>query len=212
MENFNLESLIPQEINNRISSTEFNLELTLLPYAFNGKYPAVRILLNDKLLFDRVIDQVETVNYYTEFSEGSEINLYIEYYGKGDYDTKVSDDTGEIIENQGIDIESLIINNTDLIKTGMIYKLGNYHMNLSPGKFKYFKEHGIDTEPCGNLFMRENGYWSIDMKSPVLKFLSDIQFLKERTRVENQEITKNKLLEMYDTVMRIREIEKQLKS
>lgn len=210
MENFDLESLIPQEINDKISSNEFNLELSLLPHPFDAKYPRAKVLLNNQLLFDNVVDHCETIKFSTKFDDGADINLYIEYYGKGDYDTRVCPTTGEIVENQGLDIVSLIVNNTDLVKTGIIYKFGTYYMNLSPSKFKYFKKHGIDTEPCGNLYMRENGYWDINLKSPVLKFVSGIQFLKERTRVDNQEITKNKLLDMYETILRIRDVEKKL--
>lgn len=210
MENFDLESLIPQEINDKISSTEFNLELSLLPHPFDDKYPKAKILVNNELIYDNTVGQLETIKYSKEFSEGMDINLYIEYYSKGDYYTRVSPETGEIVENQGLDIVSLIVNNTDLVKTSIIYKFGTYYMNLSPSKFKYFKEHGIDTEPCGNLYMRENGYWDIKLKSPVLKFVSEVQFLKERTRVENQEITKGKLLDMYETILRIRDIEKKL--
>lgn len=210
MTNFDLESLIPQEIKDKISSDKFNLEISLLPHPFEGKYPKAKVLVNGEMIYNNTVSQLETIKYSREFSEGADIDLYIEYYDKGDYYTKVSPDTGEIVENQGLDIAALIVNNADLIKTGIIYKLGNYHMNLSPNKFKYFTEHGISTEPCGNLFMRDNGYWNIKMQSPALKFLSEIHFFKERTRVENQEITKGKLLDMYETILRIRDIEKKL--
>jgi hypothetical protein len=209
----NLDSLIPQEILDLIAvvNSEFDMVLGLTPFAVRGKYPKVKVSINDNIIFDNIVNQTEQIINYKS-SADSDIKIRIEFYDKPEDGGTLITPTGEILENQGIDITKFIINGADLIKNNVIYKLGYYYMLLSPRQFKYFQDNGIGTAPSDSLVVRENGYWELNFKTPIMQYLSKIKFKHENIVTEKNLITRAKLSDMYDTVLRIREIEKKLKS
>ena len=119
----NLDSLIPQEILDLIADSEFNMILGLTPFAVRGKYPKVKVSVNDNIIFDNIVDQTEQIINYKS-SADSDIKIRIEFYDKPEDGGTLISLTGEILENQGIDITKFIINGADLIKNNAIYNVG----------------------------------------------------------------------------------------
>jgi hypothetical protein len=133
-----LDGLIPREILELLSDNEFNMSLGLTPFAVTGIYPKVKVSINDDIIFNGVVDQPEQIITYTS-NIVDDIKIRIEYYDKPRVGGTIISTSGEILENQGIDISRFIINGVDLIKNRAICDLGYYYMLLDFEKLKYFQ-------------------------------------------------------------------------
>ena len=201
----NLDFLIPDEIISLLQTNRFDLEITLIPFKINNRYPKIKITVDNQILVDKELIQEETFYYSADFDVDKNIKVDIQFYGKNNNDTSVSP-AGEILENQGIRISKVIVNNVDIIGSKIIYNLGNYCFNLSAEKFEYYKLHGHETGPTHSLSMFENGYWRLDFKMPVLQ-----QFTKFRSAHEKhvKSWPDNYVYnDIYNTVLNIRRLEK----
>lgn len=148
-----------------------------------SKWPCVSILLNDKEIFIDCIREEQTLKFKLITSE--KFSITIRYQDKDDFDTVV-DENGNIIENQSVEIKKIIINQIDLIKTGLIYKnIGNYKMNLSDYKKLELKKYNQSTDLSTNLLMCENGDWTIILEQPLYTFLSKLWYRSEPAEIVN---------------------------
>jgi hypothetical protein len=205
----NLDVLIPANILESCQLDRFDMTIIFRAAAVEGRWPRVRITVGDQQVIDKEINDQEEIKFSTRLDLSDyHFDIKIEYYGKTNKDTKLI--SGKISENQYVEIEKFIINDIDIIATNIIYSLGHYHMLLPKEKFEYFKLHGHETGPTHSLSMFENGYWLLVMRAPILT-----QFVKFKSKNEKHVIhwPNNELLnEIYDTILYIRKLEKQIKS
>jgi hypothetical protein len=203
----NLDFLIPPKINSLLKLNTFDLKINISPFKLLKKFPQVRIIINDEIIIDEQLLQEKTFTYSTNNNVDKNINVVIEFYGKKDRDTIVSTD-GEIVENLGISINKIFVNDIDIIKSKIIYNLGQYFYNLSPEKLEYFKSTGKDTDPNHSLVMFENGFWKLNFQMPVLKHFTSIRSVHEKHVTNTPD---NYMLnDIYNTILNIRRLEKNL--
>ena len=202
-----LDFLIPDSILALINENQIDLKIGLRPESAKNSWPSVRIFINNQIVKDQLIDQPTVIDHSLSNSNTDALELKIEYYGKTDRDT-VTNDLGEIIENQSVTIESFTVNGIDLIKNHAIYRLGHYTKILSETTLQYFKDHGIDYGPSHSLYMSENGHWSLSFRLPITKFLIELIAIK---KPHESNLTDSYLLEIHNTVGRIRQLEKRKK-
>jgi hypothetical protein len=206
----NLDFLIPPQILKLCSLDQFDFRLKLKATPIDNRFPRARIIINDQIIVDREIQTIDTIEYSTRLDlSNPNFKIKIEYYGKTNRDTKVSQ-SYEIIENQSLEIVECLINNIDIVASNIIYSLGYYYMSLPPEKYNYFKANGFDTGPTHSLSMFENGYWELNLTAPV-----STQFAQFKSKYEKHvnNWPNNALLnEIYTTIENIRFLEKQLNS
>ena len=205
----NLDVLIPAHILESCQLNRFDMSIMFRAAAVEGRWPRVRITVGDQQVIDKEIHDQEEIKFSTRLDLSiPTFDIKIEYYAKTNKDTKLIND--KISENQYVEIEKFIINDIDIIATNIIYSLGYYHMLLPKEKFEYFKLHGHQPGPTHSLSMFENGYWLLVMRPPILT-----QFVKFKSKNEKHVLhwPNNELLnEIYDTILYIRNLEKQIKS
>jgi hypothetical protein len=162
----------------------------------SGKWPSVKVSINNDELFDGPVCQTQLIKYAGQSSVGQkEIIFKIEYYNKSDSDTVV--ENGVIKENQSVLIDQLKINTVDVIKTGLIHKLGSYQMDLSQEKLKYFIKNNIDTSTSTNTHMYENGVWTINLELPILSFFTKkFDYQESWEKIDIVELT-NKIYQQF---------------
>lgn len=200
----NLDFLIPPQINSLLKLSNFNLKIYLSPSKLLQKFPQYRVIINDKVVIDEELLEQKVFTYSSNYDEDTDIKVIIEFYGKKDKDTSVTP-TGDIVENLGISIDKVLVNDIDIVSNKIIYNLGKYSYNLSPAKLEYFKSKDINTQPNHSLTMYENGYWTLNFKTPVLKQFTSIRSIHE-THVTN--VPDNYMLnDIYNTILHIRSLE-----
>jgi len=200
----NLDHLIPDQISQLMQLNKFDFKLNLTATPCNGRWPNVKVTINEEVVFDNIIVEQQLVSYNNEFDAIDNLEVSIEYYNKQDHDTIV-DSTGQIIENQSVTIAELIVNEIDIVKTQNIYKLGMFYQKLSPAKQQYFIDHGIDVGPSHTLYLCENGVWRLTFQLPVMQ-----QFVKHKARQAPSEHWPNPelLSEIYTLIQDIRRLTK----
>ena len=201
----NLDFLIPPRINSLLKLSNFNFKINISPLKLLQKCPQFRVIINDEVVIDEELSESKNFTYNTNYDTDRDIKVIIEFYGKKDKDTVVSS-TGVIVENLGIVINQIFVNDIDIIKSKIIYNLGQYSYNLSPAKLEYFKSKGINTQPNHSLNMSDNGYWTLNLKTPVLKQFTGIRSIHEKHVTNTPD---NYMLnDIYNTILNIRSLEK----
>ena len=165
----NLDHLIPDQITSLMQLKRFDFELNVSTTACDGRWPWVKVTIENEVVFDNCIIESQKISYSNEF-DVNELAVSIEYYNKQDNDTTV-DSTGQIVENQSVTISNLTVNGIDIVKTQLIYRLGMFYQKLSTAKQKYYTDNGFDTGPSHTLFLCENGIWKLNFKLPVVQHL-----------------------------------------
>ena len=189
--------LIPSTIVDLLKFQYIKICLVLTGDAAQGRWPCVRINMNQQCVDDFAVTGTQQVEY--EFTvEQQSCELEIVYYNKTDQDTVVNRQ-GEILENQSVTVNEITINGVDLVRTNLIFRdIGCYTMLLSDPKKQYFLDHDINTGPSHSLGMFENGTWAIRLGVPVLSFLSQKQ---QHTELAEQQDTQPILEEIYQKIL-----------
>jgi hypothetical protein len=200
-----LDFLMPLEILDLCQFDRFDLDLELVGVSANGRNPSVKIWIDNQLVADQLIHSVTHFKFNKILDLTTDrINIRIEYYNKTDADTIVDSD-GNITETQSLTLSRITINGVDIIKSNLIYRLGNYTMNLSPEKYKYYTNHGFNTGPTHSLGMYENGAWNLNMKIPILtNFVRLESFQELHEKWPNPEL----LMAIFNLISEIRTLEK----
>ena len=152
------------------------------------------------IIGNQQINKHATINYKLPKKLKDTVILKIEYLDKTS-DHTVVDESGQIIENQSLNIDSLFINNVDVVKTQIIYKLGVYTRILSESTLQYFRDHGIDYGPSHSLTMTENGSWDINLTFPVTKQIIELTAIRKKHELW---LDDDILSEINDTINQIR--------
>ena len=191
--------LIPQHIIQKMILNSVELELVLKASPAGGIWPRVKVSVNSQVLFDGTVIEKQTITHSNKHDPGTEVRLSIEYLDKTDQHTLV-DDQGQLIENQSVLIESIKLNDVDLVQTNLIYNFGKYFYNLSETKKQYFKTQRHETEFSHSLHMCENGSWILDLKVPILPELIKHKALHEKHEIWPDDKFMN---DMYNTIKRV---------
>jgi len=195
-----LDFLIPPGILSLIDEDKLELAISLSATSARGVWPRARIWLDDVIIDDQQINKHATINYKLPKKLKDTVILKIEYLDKTS-DHTVVDESGQIIENQSLNIDSLFINNVDVVKTQIIYKLGVYTRILSESTLQYFRDHGIDYGPSHSLTMTENGSWDINLTFPVTKQIIELTAIRKKHELW---LDDDILSEINDTINQIR--------
>lgn len=201
-----LDFVIPEELIDLIDEDRFDLQIKLSGFKFKNKLPRVKIMLNDQILASESVTECYEFKYSTKIIPKEKYCLSLEFYNKLDNDT-LTDENGNIIENLGFQIKSIIINDIDLVATKIIFNLGEYTPKLSDNKLKWFIENNIPHGPNKTLGIFENGIWKINMVAPMLS-----HFVQFQAFIEKHELWPNLPLlnEIYNTINNIKLLEQQL--
>jgi len=198
-----LQQFLSDNLIKMLDFEKFELHLELQGYSCNDRFPLVAISVNKVLEFESVV-QNQTIKIAKTFDpQTKNIAVDICYKDKTDLDTKVNCD-GVIEQNQSVKIVNCMVNGVDLISNDIIYKLGQYTKNLLPQQKEYFISNNIDTGPTHNLWMNENGVWSLNFGFPVLPELCKKVFIKE---LHQKSYDENFYNEMYQRIQNIQQLE-----
>ena len=201
-----LDFLIPDSVLTHMAEDRLELAISLTPTAARDSWPRIKIQLDDLVVNESTLYETSTIVYKLPKKLRDSVQIKIEYLGKTDNDTVVNS-AGEIVENQSVTINSVFINNTDIVKTGAIYKLGIYTRILSDNTLRYFQEHGIDHGPNHSLVMSENGSWDLNLTFPINKQLIELTAIKKKHELW---LDNDILLEIHDTINQIRQLRKRI--
>lgn len=197
-----LDNLIPKQILDACEFDRCKVYLELTATSARNEWPTVRFKVANVIVYQGPVEGSRIIEYDSRLSI-KECQFDLEYYGKENKHTVV--DQGQLVENQAVTISKFEINDIDIIKTNLIYSLGNYQMKLSPEKTAYFVEHNIPTGPSHSLYMSENGNWILNVTMPLVT-----HFVRCKTYYEpHAELWPDiKLLnDIYNTVNNIRRLE-----
>lgn len=208
MQSSSLDYLIPNSIVEMSQLDCFQFDLTLQGYPAAGRWPRVRVWVDQDVVWDNEVVEQTHVKYKTLANKES-VCVRIEYYNKSDNDTVV-DALGSIVENQHVEIQQVKLNDIDVVAVQTIYQLGHYHMILSDAKAQFFREHGYTTEPNHSLAMFENGEWRLAVPMPVVSNLAAMQSLYEKHEVwiEPQEEVYRKI---HAKILNIKALQRKIK-
>ena len=170
--NNNLDHLIPQEILNLLQPTRINIDLLLTASSAQGRWPCATVKIDDLVIWQGTVECQHRILWHGE--RDSKFSLRLLYHNKGINDTVV-DSHGLIVENQSLNIGKILVNDVDLIKTGLIHQVGSYHMDLSREKRQYFLENNISVGPTTHTQMYENGQWIMQFGVPVLSHFTALR-------------------------------------
>ena len=163
-----LDFLIPESVNALAKFDDFEFKLKILSWPAAGRWPHVRVWVDAEVVWDNMVVEQAEISYAKKIKEfNTAVSLRIEYCDKKDDQDTIVDVSGQIIENQHIEIAQLFLNDVEVVAAGSIYQLGRYHMNLSEPKRQYFLEHGFSVEPSHSLSMFENGEWRLTIPTQI---------------------------------------------
>ena len=197
-----LDYLIPSEILEKINSKKLAVQIKFNAVSAQARWPMVRVWVNNQLVADQPIVTGNCITFDTDIID-SQAQLKIEYYKKTNNDT-ITDATGQMVENQSLEIKQLLINDVDIIANNLYTRLGHYYMLLDNQKKEYYQTHGYNTEPSHSLHMFENGYWQLDFDMPILQNLVQ---LNTQQQAHEKWPDPELLLEIYSTINTIKELE-----
>lgn len=204
-----LDYLLPDDIVEYCRFDRFDFMLRLAGTPAAGRWPEINIRLDGKIIAS---SRVKEQGFDFEYSEKLDMSLThkileIEYVGKTNDDTVV-DSQGTILENQSLTIEELVVNGIDIIANNTMPELGNYTMNLDPGKLAYYQEHGYSIEPTTDLDMYENGVWRLILPIPIITHIAKI---KNKLDPHEKWPDPDLLDDIITTIQDIRKLEQKLK-
>lgn len=205
----NIDFLVPDHIIDHCAFDRLTIDIKLSGTSAVDDYPMARIKVNSKTIFDGVVENKEELSFETslDLMNDNLVLLEIEYYGKKKHHTTVNNADRTIQENQMIELSDLIINDVDVIKTNILYSIGQYEMFLTDEKREYFINNGYDTGPTHSRQMFENGKWKIDIPVPVLTgFCKIASFQDPHEKWPNPEL----MQELFDRIKNIRNLEAKL--
>ena len=171
----------------------------------HDKWPCVRLQVDETIVYNGPIQGKKKISYSARSHVDQEnCTIHIEYYNKSQQDTVV-DEHGNIIENQSVSIVSIVANGVDLVQTNIIHRgFGQYTMKLDDDKRQYFINNNISVGPNTSLHMFENGVWCINLKLPILSFITGQHDIVEPwERVQVEELVKT----LYDQYLVCKELE-----
>ena len=197
-----LDFLIPEQILRKINSNNLEVQIKFRATAAQARWPWVRVWLNSQLIANQPMVSDNSVTFSSDMVD-SQAQLKIEYYGKTNNDT-ITDATGQIVENQSLEIKQITVNGVDIVANNLYTSLGSYHMYLDDQKREYYLTHGYSTGPSHSLHMFENGHWQLEFDLPVL---SNLVQLKTQQQAHEKWPDPELLLEIYSTINTIKELE-----
>lgn len=201
-----LNSLLPLEIIECINESRFDIVVNFKGTKFKNKFPKIKIIFDNQVLDNITIVDSFQYKYSTKLEIGKNYNLEFDFYNRLDTDT-ILDSNGQIVEDLGVHLDSITINDIDIIKNKLIFNLGEFTPRLSSKKLQYYKENNIAISSRKSLHITENGIWKISFQAPILGYLN--QFM---TFFESHEFWPNDKLmqDIYATINNIRKMENQL--
>jgi hypothetical protein len=198
-----LDYLIPEQIAQLIEDTTLNLELILFGFQCQKRYPKIKVHYNNDILFDGEIKERKILKFNKNVTNLKNLEIRLEFYNKLDNDTFV-DESGKILENQGVKIEKIIVNNYDIIDCNIIYNLGKYELNLSDSKKQHFIKNNISIGDSHSLDMFENGSWNLKFNFPIASYFCSLK----GSHLKHELWPNYKLLnEINDSIKNIRRLE-----
>lgn len=203
-----IDFLVPDQIIDYCSFDRFTMDIKLIGIPADEDHPMACIRVSDKIIFDGVIEQEENLSFETslDLMNSDSVVLEVEYYGKEDRHTVV-DQNGHIKENQMIELDKLAINDVDVIKTNILYSIGQYEMNLPEHKRQHFIDNGYEVGPTHSRQMFENGKWTINVPVPVLTGFCKITSVQDpHEKWPDPEL----MQEIFNRIKNIRELELKL--
>ncbi len=165
--------MIPTQILAWINSNHIEFRLVLQGYASQGRWPCVKISIDNHVVFQGVVENILDQTFVsTATTDQTQCVLEIEYINKNEQDTVVNDQ-GNILENQHIVIKHLFANHVDIVNNQLIHQgFGQYSMKLSQEKIDYFLKNEYSIKDSTTLEMFENGTWTLIFGLPILNFLT----------------------------------------
>jgi hypothetical protein len=178
---------LPDHLWSYLTSRTIDFRVHLRAKSARSVWPLVEISVNHAVIYrDLAVDDT-TISKQLDIDD--DFVLRISLIDKPD-DGTVIDDQGRIIENQEIEIISIVVNNVDLVSTGLIYRgIGSYVMNLTAYKKQQLEKYGQIMDQSNNLTMAENGTWTIRLKQPVFTCLARLWHQSEPVKKMVQDST-----------------------
>lgn len=201
-----MDHLIPSEILEICGFDRIDLRLDLSGQSCQAQWPCIDVVVDGQLRASTHADpKLCWQDLWT--TQRDSLHVKICYHGKTHDHTRV-DDQGNIVENQCVTIDRLCVNGVDLVSTGLIYRFGEYRMELADDKLQYYQQHGFDTGPSHSLTMWENGTWEIEIPVPVLPAMIRYQ---SRYQPHEKWMDEDIYQQVHRCVLDIQELERKIK-
>jgi hypothetical protein len=160
---------VPTEIVSLMPDSRVNMTLELTACDCNGRWPNAEVSLGDYLIYCGPIIKSKIIVANVEVIDAS-TKLIIKIHSKTNDDT-VTDEYGNILQNQSAHLRQLTLNDVDIVKNcvikhKVIYK-GVFQMSLDAEKMNFFNQNNISTEVIDYNFY-ENGTWTLPLDLPIL--------------------------------------------
>lgn len=160
---------IPPDIVSLMPNGQVIMSLELTARDCNGRWPNAEVLLGDYSIYCGPIIKSKIIVANLEVVDTS-TKLIIRIHGKTNNDT-VTDEYGNILQNQSAHLSQLTLNDVDIVKDGAIkhkvaYK-GVFQMLVDAEKMNFFNKNNISTEVTDYNFY-ENGTWTLPLDLPIL--------------------------------------------
>ena len=206
VDHYDFSELVPGDIIEYCRLDRLDLDINLVGQSASGDAPRCRILIMNEVCYDGRVNGNVNLRFEKSVREIDQADIVIELYGKEDRHT-ITNEHGDILENQMLRIDSLVLNDIDLIRSNILWNVGNYTMDLNEQKKAYFIEHGYDVGPTHSLDMYENGKWIIKLETPITSGFCKIKGFQDPTeKWPDPELME----EMLARITNIRKMEKEL--
>lgn len=170
-----IDYLIPDKILQACELDRFDLEIILQGTACWGQYPQVRIWVDHVVIWQGAVGSQEHIKFSQKIDLVNKSTcVRIEMHSKDDVAGTRVDLSGQIVDNQSVEIKQLIVNDIDIVKNSSIFNFGHYQPKLSEQKAQYFQQHGYNLGPSHCLTMTENGEWCLNFDLPVVRSIAKL--------------------------------------
>jgi hypothetical protein len=153
-------------------------------------YPQVRISVNKKIYFDKVIDKVTKVKFTVkELSRRNILN--IEMVNKSPKDTLV--DNGKIVKDKFVRIRNIYLDNIDI---------KNYIYQGKQKPIYHYENQGPKYNVGDHLFF--NGPWKLFYNNPATQFLAWYNGRGQKINSYEKQVLKNRYLDRLNSLVNLK--------
>mgnify|MGYP001565425315 CR=1 FL=1 len=139
--------------------TDSKIEINLSASGWEDRFPGAKVYIDDQLIFDKIICNLEQVNWSGDLVDG-EHKIIIEMYNKHEGDTVIGNDNN-IVNDVVLNIDKIIIDEVEL--GSLLWSASTYYPSdeNSPESLR----------DCVNLGW--NGSWELPFSAPTYLWLLD---------------------------------------
>ncbi len=139
--------------------TDSKIEINLSASGWEDRFPGAKVYIDDQLIFDKIICNLEQVNWSGDLVDG-EHKIIIEMYNKHEGDTVIGNDNN-IVNDVVLNIDKIIIDEVEL--GSLLWSACTYYPSdeNSPESLR----------DCVNLGW--NGSWELPFSAPTYLWLLD---------------------------------------